>query len=280
MRFKLLLSLSTTAAMGLSLSTVYAGTVHYTVKSGDCLYSIATTYGTTVAKLKSLNGLSSNLIHPGESLIVKKTTSQSSSAKTISYQVSPSSSSATTYTVKSGDSLWAISQQYGVSVTQLEAWNNLNANSILHVGQKITIKGGSSSSTLSSRSSSPLDSIAAMAQGQVIVQYAEQFRGTPYVWAGTSPSGFDCSGFVQYVFAHFGISLPRTSYDQYTVGSAVSESNLAPGDVVFFDTDGSGASHDGIYVGNGQFINAASTQVEIDSLSGYWANHYVGARSV
>lgn len=97
---------------------------------------------------------------------------------------------------------------------------------------------------------------AASASSNAIVAYASNFLGVPYVWGGTSPSGFDCSGLVQYVYAHFGISLPRTSQTQQGVGTPVSRDNLQPGDLVFF---GSPAYHVGIYVGNGSYINAPKT---------------------
>ena len=89
-----------------------------------------------------------------------------------------------------------------------------------------------------------------------VLAYASNFLRVPYVWGGTSPSGFDCSGFTQYVFAHFGVSLPRVSEAQQNVGTLVSRANLQPGDLVFF---GSPAHHVGIYVGNGNMINAPHT---------------------
>ncbi|MHC6181368.1 C40 family peptidase [Clostridium sp. JNZ X4-2] len=96
----------------------------------------------------------------------------------------------------------------------------------------------------------------ASVSSSAVVAYASNFLGVPYVWGGTSPSGFDCSGLVQYVYAHFGINLPRTSQEQQNVGTAVSRSELQPGDLVFF---GSPAYHVGIYVGGGSFINAPKT---------------------
>lgn len=115
-----------------------------------------------------------------------------------------------------------------------------------------------------------------------IVSTAKQYIGVPYLWGGTTPSGFDCSGFVQYVFKLNGITLPRVSKQQWTVGTWVSRSNLRTGDLVFFQTGSSGVSHLGIYIGNNQFIHASSSKgVVISSLSNsYWVNTYYGAKRV
>ncbi|GMA56689.1 hydrolase [Alicyclobacillus sacchari] len=112
-----------------------------------------------------------------------------------------------------------------------------------------------------------------------IIGYAEQFLGTPYVWGGTSPSGFDCSGFTQYVFAHFGVYISRTSEEQFAVGVPVSQNDLQPGDLVFFSTYAPGASHVGIYIGNGLMIDSQDMGVSIDSVfNSYWGPKYIGAR--
>jgi len=115
-----------------------------------------------------------------------------------------------------------------------------------------------------------------------IIASSMNYIGVPYVFGGTSPSGFDCSGYVRYVFANAGIYLPRTADAQYEVGMPVSRGELIPGDLVFFSTYDYGASHVGIYLGDGSFINASSSRgVAVDSLySGYWGSCYIGARRV
>lgn len=113
-----------------------------------------------------------------------------------------------------------------------------------------------------------------------IVSVAKQYLGVPYVWGGTSPSGFDCSGFVQYVFRKCGYSVTRTADTQYYDGTPVSYSNLQAGDLVFFTGTyaTAGISHIGIYIGGGQFIHAASGGVKISSLSeSYYSSRYYSA---
>jgi cell wall-associated NlpC family hydrolase len=111
-----------------------------------------------------------------------------------------------------------------------------------------------------------------------VVGIAMRYLGVPYVWGGSTPRGFDCSGLVSYVFAQIGVSLPHSSYSQFGMGTAVSISQLQPGDLVFF----TGASHVGIYIGGGQFIHAPHTGdvVKISSLSGYYSSNFAGGRRI
>jgi peptidoglycan DL-endopeptidase CwlO len=133
-----------------------------------------------------------------------------------------------------------------------------------------------------SRGGQPTSSKSTTSKATAIINTAKSYIGVKYLWGGTTPSGFDCSGYTQYVFAKNGISLPRISRDQYNVGTSVSYQNLKPGDLVFFSLDGDKAiDHVGIFIGNGQFINASSSKgVAIYSMGSYWNSKYIGAKRV
>ena len=144
-------------------------------------------------------------------------------------------------------------------------------------------RGGKSTGVIPSATALKGNNSSVTTTGQAIVNTAKKYIGVPYLWGGTSPKGFDCSGLVQYAFKAHGINLPRTSKEQWTVGKQISKSQLQPGDLVFFaNTYTTGVSHVGIYVGDNQFIHASSSKgVMISSLSNsYWAAHYHGCRRV
>lgn len=129
----------------------------------------------------------------------------------------------------------------------------------------------------------PSQAPAAGSIGEQIVAFAEQFLGTPYVWAGSSPSGFDCSGFVSYVFKNFGYTVNRTAASMYTNGVAVDKSELQIGDAVFFASSSESIGHVGIYIGDGEFIHSSSGcgYVTISGLDeDYYSRMYVGARRI
>jgi cell wall-associated NlpC family hydrolase len=115
------------------------------------------------------------------------------------------------------------------------------------------------------------------------VDAALQFRGVPYRNGGSDPSGFDCSGFIQYVFAQFGTTLPREVRDQYQAGDAIDLDDVQAGDLVFFETVSRGASHVGLAIGAGEFVHAPSSRgvVRVERYdAAYWARRFVGARRV
>lgn len=113
-----------------------------------------------------------------------------------------------------------------------------------------------------------------------IIMSAKRYLGTPYVFGGTSPSGFDCSGFVMTIFKMNGVSVLRCADEQYSEGKYVPTGEMLPGDLVFFETYAPGASHVGIYVGDNKFIHASSRWgVTVSSLNdAYYSSHYIGAR--
>ena len=146
-------------------------------------------------------------------------------------------------------------------------WYNVEYNGVVGYayGEFISITGSSSTSSTTSSSSvtnsTSTSSSTSTVTAQDIINYAMQFEGYPYVWGGDSPStGFDCSGFVQYVYAHFGIDLPRTTFEQVNCGTPVSLSDVKPGDLVFEMPSPEGPNHVGIYIGNGKILDAMDPQ--------------------
>jgi LysM repeat protein len=179
------------------------------------------------------------------------------------------------HTVVSGDSLYRISVKYGLTVEAIKAANNLSSDA-LSVGQVLNIPGENVISTVIPASSG-------VTTGVGLRGIAERYLGVTYVFGGTTPSGLDCSGLVYLVYQELGLQLPRTSRAQFQVGEVVELEDLREGDLVFFNTTGQGVSHVGIYLSDGDFINAASYpgKVMISNLSeSYWAKRYLGARRV
>jgi len=226
----------------------------YTVQPGDTIWSLAKTFGVPVDSLYSFDHLDSDLLEPGQVLRL------------------PGGS----YTVQPGDTIWSLARKLDVSVNVLSSVNHL-ASEILEPGQVLRLPVWPVTGTSCafdygevSRGAGPLGRLVA---------FAEKFVGAPYSYAGDSPQGFDCSGFVRFVLAEFGIHVEHSSYAQYGVGVPVPAGQLEPGDLVFFNTYGP-ISHVGIYVGDGRFISATCSRgVAVESLDdAYWGPRYAGAR--
>lgn len=131
--------------------------------------------------------------------------------------------------------------------------------------------------------STSIPSLASASSATSLVNTARAYIGTPYVYGGTTTSGFDCSGYIQYVFKQAGISLPRTTGQLHALGTSVAKSELKTGDLVFFNTSGKGVSHAGIYIGAKKFIHASTSKgVMISSINdpAYWGSRYIGAKRV
>ncbi|MED1603619.1 peptidoglycan-binding protein [Alkalihalophilus marmarensis] len=158
----------------------------------------------------------------------------------------------------------------GLSVDGIAGPQTFNALSS-GVVQSASTSNSTSSSSASTASSSSVNTSS-------LVSFARTLTGTPYRFGGTTTAGFDCSGFIQYVFSNQGKSIPRTAAQQWNAGTTVSQPQV--GDLVFFETYKSGPSHNGIYIGNNQFIHSgSSTGVTISSMNNtYWAPRYLGAK--
>jgi LysM repeat protein len=171
------------------------------------------------------------------------------------------------HTVQPGETLFGIARRYSVTVDAIKTANNLSSDSI-NAGQALSIP-------------SSLDPSLPPATG--LRGIAERYLGVTYVFGGSSASGLDCSGFVSIVFQELGVRLPRTSREQFLIGETVEQTALLEGDLVFFDTTGRGVSHVGIYLGDGEFIHAASNPGKVIKSrleERYYAQRYLGARRV
>ena len=182
------------------------------------------------------------------------------------------------YKVLYGSKTCYIRSDY-LSLSEIPYENRASSNTPKYFRQGKAIAALPSTSTGNQAgSTSSVSSAASSATGAQILAKATQYLGTPYVYGGASPSGFDCSGFVYYVYGTFGLSVGRTPEAQYSAGTVVDKAGLQPGDIVLFaNTYASGISHSGIYAGNGQFIhspNSRSTVSYSDLTSGYWSEHF------
>ncbi|WP_223592298.1 C40 family peptidase [Neobacillus bataviensis] len=245
-------------------------TSEYTVKSGDSLSKIGVQFGMTVAQLKTLNNLKSDMIYVGQKLKVTaaqtSTTTPPAPKPAMPAPTTPAPSTVSEYTVKSGDTLGKIAGQFNMTVQNLKSLNGLTSDRI-YVGQKLKVSGQQPSTT----TQQPTDFASKM------ISTAKSLIGTPYVWGGSSLSGFDCSGFIYYVANQAGMKIGRYSADGY-YSRTYYVTQPKPGDLVFFEnTYKPGISHMGIYLGDNQFIHASESGVAISNLSNsYWKQHFDG----
>lgn len=261
-------------------------TSSYTVKSGDCLSSIAKQYGMTVSQLKSLNNLKSDLIYLGQKLKVYGSASSPQTATVSKPQTQPKSQPApaavaTNYAVKSGDTLGKIALQYKTTVQDLKSLNSLTSD-MIYTGEKLKLPGQaavSSTSSAVSNGSASTSSPTTLSDTEFaaqMVSIAKSLIGVPYIWGGSDLNGFDCSGFIYYVANKAGKKIGRYSADSY-YNLTYYVNNPIPGDIVFFkDTYKKGISHMGFYLGNNQFIHADEKHgIMISTLgSPYYTAHF------
>lgn len=259
----------------------------YIVKSGDTLSQIANVYNTTVKNIQQLNNISSHIIFVGQKLTVSGTVQATPPAPKPAtpapvpvapnpeVQV-PTNPANTVYTIVSGDTLSGIAYRHRSTVDQLMKWNNLTSTSI-RVGQTLIIGATGEVSPISAPSPVPAAPPTAVSGSlfEKVMAIASPMQGIPYVWGGSSTSGFDCSGFIYYVYKQAGLDVSRTNTTGFDARSYDVE-NPQPGDLVFFsNTYRPGISHMGIYIGNNQFLHAGGDRVQITSLSNsYWGSKF------
>jgi peptidoglycan endopeptidase LytE len=267
---------SAPAASGSGASAVGAATRAggvYVVRPGDTLSGIAQRLGVPLSRLYSLNDLGpDSVLRIGERLRTGLQPSAEPRAATHRPTAGDAPSLAV-YRVQPGDTLASIAARLGITLAALVRDNPGVSPGDLQIGQILHLPSAAAAAAGATA--------VALSFGQRVVSEVERFVGVPYVYGGSSPSGFDCSGLVWYVFGQLGVNLPRDATDQFYAGRSVPRSALQPGDVVFFDTTG-GISHDGIYIGNDQFIDAPAPgqSVQVDSLSdAYWQDTFIGAKA-
>jgi cell wall-associated NlpC family hydrolase len=265
----------------------------YEIREGDSLWTIGKKFGVSPEEIAKANGISLNkTLQIGEKLYIPKGNKKIAQVKKAPPKVSTTPrKEGVIYQVRAGDSLWTIGKRFGVSPQEIARANNINLNKTLQIGDKLAIPSQGRKQIARSHLAKGKKTIIAK-KGQTssnkgkgvpgVVGTALSYQGTRYSYGGLSSRGFDCSGFVKYVYQRHGLNLPHNAAGQYGYGKPVSKGELQPGDLVFFRTGRSrGINHVGIYIGNGKFIHASSAKgrVKIDSLNeGYYKARFVGAR--
>ncbi|MEQ3506461.1 LysM peptidoglycan-binding domain-containing protein [Enterococcus cecorum] len=243
----------------------------YTVASGDSLWAIANKHGLSVSQLKNMNGLTSDIIYPGQTLKVGQgnNTSTTAPSKIATTTPAPSQGSTTssntststskTYTVASGDSLWAIANKHGLSVSQLKNMNGLTSD-VIYPGKQLLVSQTSNSSAtvnLISSNTTNTNSSSNNLNRAAIVAEANKHIGKPYAWGAKGPDSFDCSGYTRYVFLQVtGRDIGSNTVAQEKAGTIISVDQAKAGDLYFWGSQGS-SYHVAIALGNGSYIYAS-----------------------
>ena len=283
-----------TAKISTSTSTVDTTSTTHTVVKGDTLWSLAKKYGVSVSTLMKANNLSSSTILIGQSLNLRAgmttygvngvttgssstaaSTNTASSTSTIASSQAPKAKkSTTTNTSSNSNTSTSANTQSQSTASNSSASTTTNTNTAAsNANTTSSTNTAASSSQAVSQAPTASTSTAtttASASASAITSYALTFLGVPYVWGGTTPSGFDCSGLVQYVYSHFGINLGRTTYSQQYAGTKISVASAQAGDLYFWGSYGS-AYHVAIALGGGQYVMAPAPgqNVMTGSVSSY-----------
>jgi LysM repeat protein len=256
----------------------------YEVKKGDSLYTISKEFGVSVKEIKKASGLQNNALKPGQILDIPEK----------SADVSPDKAKprpkASYYKVKNGDTLGTIARKTGVPVKKIMALNNVRPTS-LRIGRKLILSKPGNLVQIESvtddeeeegitenidlaelekekkKNEELLGKWNSPDERKLFIKVATGFLGAPYRLGGSTVRGIDCSAYVRKMYEFFDISLPRTAWEQSTMGVSVEREELEEGDLVFFQTRRP-IGHVGIYIGNNEFVHASrrSKVVRIDSL--------------
>lgn len=265
-----------TASTGVA-TAVHASTV--TVKKGDTVSGIAKDHNVPVSDVIKDNHLDPKAtIHPNQQLTINDVPD--------------------TYTVKKGDTVSGIANHFGLKTADVLNWNNLSwNNATILVGQKLNLKDNnqqnqatSSQSTNNATSNQtvapqgtnnnsnavPVGDTVSQKAVSLALQYAHM--GIPYVWGGTTPSGFDCSGLTQYIYRQLGVNINRTAADQVANTTTKAVSQAQPGDLLFWQNS-TGVYHVAIYIGNNQYVAAPTfgQNVQVQTISQYFAPSFAGS---
>ena len=243
----------------------------YTVASGDSLWAIANKHGLSVSQLKNMNGLTSDVIYPGQTLKVGQGNNTSTTAPSKIATTTPapsqvsttssntSTSTSKTYTVASGDSLWAIANKHDLSVSQLKNMNGLTSD-VIYPGKQLLVSQTSNSSAtvnLISLNTTNTNSSSNNLNRAAIVAEANKHIGKPYAWGAKGPDSFDCSGYTRYVFLQVtGRDIGSNTVAQEKAGTIISVDQAKAGDLYFWGSQGS-SYHVAIALGNGSYIYAS-----------------------
>ena len=278
-----------TAKISTSTSTVDTTSTTHTVVKGDTLWSLAKKYGVSVSTLMKANNLSSSTILIGQSLNLRagmtaygvngvttgssstaaSTNTASSTSTTASSQAPKAKKSTTTNTSSNSNTSTSANTQSQSTASNSSASTTTNTNTAASNANTAAANSSQAVSQAPTASTSTATTTASPSTS-AITSYALTFLGVPYVWGGTTPSGFDCSGLVQYVYSHFGINLGRTTYTQQYAGTKISVASAQAGDLYFWGSYGS-AYHVAIALGGGQYVMAPAPgqNVMTGSVSSY-----------